>query len=177
MMMEKNSTQMGPPLLTGEDVNMARQPNTNNQFPRQDQALLTFEGDEINMSEQVVEDKDVNMGEHAMVERGRPRDEDEDFGQGIFQLFDENEENSGGESQLEPARAPEHEEISRDVHAMDAGRPKDARRGKRPLDEDEEDFGLDEIEDSDKSDDDTNSEIVSLVLKIGYMADCPIGKG
>lgn len=85
-------------------------------------------------------------------------------------------------NQPEQAQAPEHEEINTGVHAMDTQEGRKVRReklAKRPLDEDKKDFGLDEFETDFNQNDDTDLDIVSIVLarKSGYMADCPIGKG
>jgi hypothetical protein len=194
----KSHSNQGPPLLTSSSspVNMARQPNTNGpEFLWQNQALLAFADDEINMGGQAPEDEEVNMGGHAMdtgrpKERGRSLDEDEeeDLGVDIFKPLDEDKEDSGGgdihmgeqlmdNNQPRQAQAPERKEINKDAHAMDTGRPKRRKHAKRRLDEDEEDFGLDEIDDFDDSSSTEGTEGVSIVLarKSGYMTDCPIG--
>ena len=118
----KSYSDQGSPVLTGEDLNMGRQPNMNNQFLSQllglDQAPLAFAGDDINMGRQkqarAPEDEENNMGGHTM-DRGSPKS--------IFRPLDENDE-----------------EVNRGEHAMDKGRP-----NFQPSDEYREDPGGEDV--------------------------------
>lgn len=97
--LSNNTNNQGPPVLTGEDVNMGGQPNANSQLHELYQAPLAIAGGDINMGGQAMDTgrpEDARWGK----QRKLPLDEDEeDFGQDEdFGLDDDSDEAKNDDS-------------------------------------------------------------------------------